>query len=69
MNSDDPVTFRDTYPSILELLSILVALMVFGVIDAYQKQSDQIQKQKDQMVGKKPKKESWKNKFIKSKQL
>ena len=67
MNSDDPVTFRDTYPSILELLSILVALMVFGVIDAYQKQSDQIQKQKDQMVGKKPKKESWKNKFIKSK--
>jgi hypothetical protein len=47
MNSDDPVTIRDTYPSMLELMSILVALMVFGVIDAYQKQSDQIQKKKD----------------------
>ena len=69
MNSDDPVTTKDTFPSIIELLSIPVALMVFGIIDAYQKQHDQIQKKKDEMAGKKPKKESWKNKYIKSKQL
>ena len=49
MNSDDPVVISDSYPSILEILSILVALMVFGVIDAYQKQHEQIVKKKLEM--------------------
>ena len=51
------------------MISILVALMVFGVIDAYSKQKEQIEKKKQEMLQKTQKKESWKNKYVKSKQL